>query len=85
MRDKKAASELAVGDTLQLPAGDGIVSVHSVRSILRVRYGGMTISVQADGRGWGFNVPLPEADMIQFCNALGRVITLPGSQVVDVL
>ena len=48
MRHKKAAGDLAIGDTIELPGGKGIVGIHSVRSILRVRCGGMTISVQAE-------------------------------------
>lgn len=83
MRHKKAAGDLAIGDTIELPGGKGIVGIHSVRSILRVRCGGMTISVQAEGRT--INVPLPDADLIQFVTGVGRTITLPASQVVDVL
>lgn len=83
MRHKKTAGELAVGDTLELPAGEALVGVHSVRSILRMRCGGMTINIQSEGKE--ISVPLPDVDLIQFVTGVGRTITLPASQVVEVL
>lgn len=83
MRHTKAAGELTTHDVFELPAGEGMVGVHATRSILRMRSCGMTITLAVDGER--HEVPLPDADVIQVTTGTGHKITLPASQVVEVL